>query len=89
MVHSGHKSEHYGPSTTTAPNVPSSHSPHPPLPAPLPSGTSAPNTLVTEYAVSKYHLQPSPTAWLIQAPAPLTATQISREPAVIARQPLD
>jgi putative ABC transport system permease protein len=41
----------------------------------LPGGTSAPNTLITEYAVSKYHLQPSLTAWLIQAPAPLTATQ--------------
>ncbi len=43
----------------------------------LPSGMSAPNTVVTEYAVSKYHLQPSLQGWLIQAPAPLTATQIS------------
>ncbi len=43
----------------------------------LPSGTSAPNTLITEYAVSKYHLQPSLNGWLIQAPAPLTATQIN------------
>jgi putative ABC transport system permease protein len=43
----------------------------------LPSGTSAPNTVITEYAVSKYHLQPSLNGWLIQAPAPLTATQIS------------
>ena len=43
----------------------------------LPSGTSAPNTLITEYAVSKYHLQPGLNGWLIQAPAPLTATQIS------------
>jgi putative ABC transport system permease protein len=43
----------------------------------LPSGTSAPNTVLTEYAVSKYHLQPSLSGWLIQAPAPLTATQIS------------
>ena len=43
----------------------------------LPGGTSAPNTVITEYAVSKYHLQPSPlNGWLIQAPAPLTATQI-------------
>ena len=25
----------------------------------LPSGTSAPNTVITEYAVSKYHLQTS------------------------------
>jgi putative ABC transport system permease protein len=43
----------------------------------LPGGTSAPNTVVTQYAVSKYHLQPSLNGWLIQAPAPLTATQIS------------
>ena len=43
----------------------------------LPGGTSAPNTVITEYAVSKYHLQPSPNGWLIQAPAPLTAAQIS------------
>ena len=43
----------------------------------LPSGTSAPNTVITEYAVSKYHLQPSLNGWLIQAPAPLTATQIN------------
>jgi putative ABC transport system permease protein len=43
----------------------------------LPRGTSAPNTLITEYAVSKYHLQPSLSGWLIQAPASLTAQQIS------------
>ena len=42
----------------------------------LPGGTSAPNTVITEYAMSKYHLQPSLNGWLIQAPAPLTATQI-------------
>ena len=43
----------------------------------LPSGTSAPNTVVTDYAVRKYHLQTHLTGWLIQAPAPLTAAQIS------------
>ncbi len=43
----------------------------------LPSGTSAPNTVVTEYAVSRYQLQPSLNGWLIQAPAPLTAAQIN------------
>ncbi len=42
----------------------------------LPSGTSAPNTVITEYAVRKYHLQTQLSGWLIQAPAPLTATQI-------------
>ncbi|MGO9187224.1 MAG: FtsX-like permease family protein [Streptosporangiaceae bacterium] len=43
----------------------------------LPSGTSAPNTVITEYAMSKYRQQASLNGWLIQAPAPLTATQIS------------
>ena len=42
----------------------------------LPSGTSAPNTVITESAVSTYHLQTQLGGWLIQAPAPLTATQI-------------
>jgi putative ABC transport system permease protein len=43
----------------------------------LPGGTSEPNTVITEYAVSKYHMQPTLNGWLIQAPAPLTATQIN------------
>ena len=43
----------------------------------LPGGTSAPNTVTTEYVVSKYHLHTQLFGWLIQAPAPLTATQIS------------
>ncbi len=43
----------------------------------LPSGTSAPNAVTTEYVVSKYHLHTSLFGWLIQAPAPLTATQIN------------
>jgi putative ABC transport system permease protein len=42
----------------------------------LPSGTSAPNTVITEYAVRKYQLQTQLNGWLIQAPAPLTAAQI-------------
>jgi len=43
----------------------------------LPSGTSAPNTVVTEYAVSKYHMQTQLQGWLLQAPAPFTAAQLS------------
>jgi len=35
----------------------------------LPSGTSAPNTVITEYAVGKYHIQTQLSGWLIQAPA--------------------
>jgi putative ABC transport system permease protein len=42
----------------------------------LPSGTDAPSTVITEYAVHKYHLQTHLNGWLIQAPAPLTAAQI-------------
>jgi putative ABC transport system permease protein len=44
----------------------------------LPSGTSAPNTVITEQAVQKYHLQPTNLdGWLIQTPHPLTAGQIN------------
>jgi len=43
----------------------------------LPGGTSAPNTVITEYAENKYRLRPQLTGWLIQAPAPLTAAQIN------------
>ncbi len=42
----------------------------------LPSGTSAPNTVITEYAVHKFGLQLSTVGWLIQAPHPPTAAQI-------------
>ena len=42
----------------------------------LPSGTSAPNTVITESAVRKYRLHTQLFGWLIQAPAPLTAAQI-------------
>jgi putative ABC transport system permease protein len=43
----------------------------------LPGGTDAPNTVITEYAVQKYHMRPQLSGWLIQAPAPLTAAQLS------------
>ena len=43
----------------------------------LPSGTSAPNTVITEQAVSRYHLTLSLSGWLIQAPGPLTPAQIN------------
>ncbi len=42
----------------------------------LPSGTDAPNTVITEYVVRKYHFQTRLLGWLIQAPAPLTAAQL-------------
>jgi putative ABC transport system permease protein len=43
----------------------------------LPSGTSAPNTVVTKFAIRKLHLTTSLSGWLIQAPQGLTAAQIS------------
>ena len=42
----------------------------------LPTGTDAPSTLITEYAVRKYHIQTHLAGWLIQAPGPLTVAQI-------------
>jgi putative ABC transport system permease protein len=45
----------------------------------LPSGTSAPNTVVTEHAISTLHLQKSvgTAGWLIQVPNGLTAAQVT------------
>jgi putative ABC transport system permease protein len=43
----------------------------------LPSGTSAPNTVITEHAVRQFHLTVSTAGWLIQTPGALTAAQIS------------
>jgi putative ABC transport system permease protein len=43
----------------------------------LPSGTSAPNTVITEHAVRQLHLHSTVSGWLIQAPHPPSATQIS------------
>ena len=43
----------------------------------LPSGTSAPNTVITEHAVRKYHLTTSTAGWFIQLPSALTASQIT------------
>ena len=43
----------------------------------LPSGTSAPNTLITSRAIEKYGLHESVHGWLIQAPKPLTTDQIA------------
>ncbi len=45
--------------------------------AALPSGTSAPNTVFTEYAVHKYHMQTSLAGWFIETATPPTAAQIS------------
>jgi putative ABC transport system permease protein len=46
----------------------------------LPSGTSAPNTVLTEHAITTLHLQSSVqvSGWLITVPGGLSATQIAR-----------
>ena len=43
----------------------------------LPSGTSAPNTVITEHAMRQFKFTATTAGWLIQAPDGLTATQIT------------
>ena len=43
----------------------------------LPAGTSAPNTVITEYAIQQLGLHTSVAGWLIQAPHNPTAAQIT------------
>ena len=43
----------------------------------LPGGTSAPNTVITEHAIHALGLNTSVQGWLIQAPHPPTAAQIT------------
>jgi putative ABC transport system permease protein len=43
----------------------------------LPSGTSAPNTVITEHAIRTLGLQISTQGWLVQTPHPPTAAQIT------------
>ncbi len=47
------------------------------LPA-LPAGTSAPNTVVTEFAVRTLHLATYPAGWLLTTAHPLDAAQIAQ-----------
>lgn len=43
----------------------------------LPSGTSAPNSVITQYAVHQLHLKTNVAGWFIQAPHPFSASQIT------------
>lgn len=54
----------------------------------LPAGTSAPNTVITEYAVHQLGLTTSlsTAGWLIQTPAPLSAAQLSGTRATAASE---
>jgi putative ABC transport system permease protein len=69
----------FGPPGTGAPCPPSYCVPNPRIQevSALPSGTSAPNTVVTEHAVRRLHLTVTTAGWLIQAPDVLTAGQVS------------
>jgi putative ABC transport system permease protein len=43
----------------------------------LPSGTSAPNTVITEHAMRRFQFTATTAGWLIQAPGGLTAVQVT------------
>jgi putative ABC transport system permease protein len=43
----------------------------------LPAGTSGPNTVITEHAIRQLGLRTFVSGWLVQAPNPPTATQIT------------
>jgi putative ABC transport system permease protein len=43
----------------------------------LPSGTSAPNTVITEYAMKKFHISEGTSDWLVVGNQSFTAAQIS------------
>ena len=43
----------------------------------LPTGVSAPNTVITEHAMREFHITASTTDWLVQGTQPFTAAQIS------------
>jgi putative ABC transport system permease protein len=52
----------------------------------LPSGTSAPNTVITEHAIRQLGLHASVSGWLIQAPHNVTAAQITNARLTAANQ---
>ena len=43
----------------------------------LPAGTSAPNTVITEYAVKRLGLTPVTSGWLVETAKPLSAAQLT------------
>jgi putative ABC transport system permease protein len=50
----------------------------------LPSGTSAPNTVLTMHAVQALHAKMLLSGWLVQTPRPLTGVQISSARSAVA-----
>jgi putative ABC transport system permease protein len=43
----------------------------------LPSGTSAPNTVITEHAMKEFHIQATTTDWLVQGTQAFSASEIA------------
>jgi putative ABC transport system permease protein len=64
---------------SNTPCLPGSCLPNPPIQeiGALPSGTSAPNTVITEHAMRTFKFTATTAGWLILAPGGLTATQIT------------
>jgi putative ABC transport system permease protein len=50
----------------------------------LPTGTSAPNTVITEHAMRELHIQATTSDWLVQGAQPFTAAQIASAEAAAA-----
>jgi putative ABC transport system permease protein len=50
----------------------------------LPAGTSAPNTVITEYAVRRLGLTPTTSGWLVETAKPLSAAQLTGAQATAA-----
>jgi putative ABC transport system permease protein len=43
----------------------------------LPTGVSAPNTVITEHAMRRFHITATTTTWLVQGTQPFTASEIA------------
>jgi putative ABC transport system permease protein len=43
----------------------------------LPTGTSAPNTVITEHAMREFHIQSTTNDWLVHGSQPFTAAQVA------------
>jgi putative ABC transport system permease protein len=54
----------------------------------LPAGTSAPNTVITEYAMKKFHISENLSDWLVLGNQSFTAAQISSAQLTAASQQL-
>ncbi len=86
LLYGGYK---FGPPGPNSPCPPSNCRANPTIQevSALPSGTSAPNTVITEHAVRQFHLTTSTAGWLIQAPDVADGRSDQRRPARRSRRP--